>query len=208
MFCHNCGKRLPDGVNFCRYCGARQWFSSGAPADAARPASGGPRFGAEASEYHYSYVHPQSAPRTQPAPRPRPAAAPQTQPKPRPRPQSAPGAMLGSGQCSYKVAPDSDFGKFEFGGMPEGTVEIYEDRLQFFKKSKTVALAFGMVGSALNGKGKEDIVLLRRDVRPDTVTTDKTLFQFYLADGQRAYIQFRGHGAKEGAAAMRRFLDI
>lgn len=121
---------------------------------------------------------------------------------------SAPGALLSSGQCSYKVASDSDFQKFEFGGMPEGTVEIYGDRLLFFKKSKTVALAFGMIGSAINGKGKEDIVLFRRDVRPDTVTVEKTLFQFYLTDGRRAYILFRGHGAKEAAAAMRRFLNV
>ncbi len=211
MYCHICGKRIPDGSKFCRYCGTRQQLMPGGPAEPPRPQPGvGPS--AESPEYHYSYVKaqpqpapkPQPRPQPQPAPPPRPAAAPQ----PRPQPQTAPGAMLGSGQCVYKVALDSEFKKFEFGGMPEGTVEIYEDRLQFFKKSKAVAVAFGQIGRALNGKGKEDIVLFRRDLRPGTVTAEKTLFQFYLTDGRRAYIQFGGHGAREGAAAMRRFLNI
>ena len=116
--------------------------------------------------------------------------------------------MLGSGQCAYDVAPESEFGKFEFGGKPSGTLEIYQDRLVFFKKSKMVAVAFGAIGNALSGKGKEDIVIYRRDVRSDTIRVDKARFQFYLTDGRRAAIQIGGHGSKEAAAAMRRFLNI
>lgn len=202
MYCQNCGKQIPDVSRFCRYCGARQQLVPGGPADADRPLPGGAGPGAGSPEYHYSYVKPQPAPQPQPQPQPRP------QPAPQPQSQPAPGVMLGSGQCVYKVAPDSEFGKFEFGGMPEGTVEIYGDRLHFFKKSKAVALAFGSIGSALNGKGKEDAVVFRRDVRFDTVMVEKNLFRFYLTDGRRAYIQLAGHGAREGAAAMRRFLNV
>lgn len=205
MFCHDCGKQLPDGVKFCHYCGARQHIKATMPADAARPAPA-PQPAPAPAPAPTPAPAPQPAPRPAPAPAPQPAPAPA--PQPAPQPSSAPGAMLGSGQCAYKVATDTEFGKFEFGGMPGGTVEIYADRLQFFKKSKMVGLAFGAIGDALSGKGKQDVVLFRRDVRPDTVTVEKTLFQFYLADGRRAYIQFAGSGKKEAAAALRRFLNV
>lgn len=37
MFCHNCGKQIPDGIKFCNYCGAAQEGDQSAPASAAPP---------------------------------------------------------------------------------------------------------------------------------------------------------------------------
>jgi len=37
MFCHNCGKQIPDDTRFCRYCGAAQGGVQRAPAPAAPP---------------------------------------------------------------------------------------------------------------------------------------------------------------------------
>lgn len=117
--------------------------------------------------------------------------------------------MLASHACSYKVATEGDFKKFEFGGMPEGTVEIYDDRLDFFSKNKMVKLAFGMIGSALSGKGKADITISAHMVRRDTVTNQKNVFRFYLIDGRLAYVQFNGlTGQQEARNAMLRFLKM
>lgn len=37
MFCHNCGKQIPDDTRFCHYCGAAQDEVQGAPEPAAQP---------------------------------------------------------------------------------------------------------------------------------------------------------------------------
>lgn len=37
MFCHNCGKQLPDGEKYCRYCGAMQSAVSGGQSPSAKP---------------------------------------------------------------------------------------------------------------------------------------------------------------------------
>ncbi len=187
MYCQNCGKQISDEAKFCRYCGAPQTFVTPA-ANESLPRQSDTRSGAQTSEYHYSYI--------------------KKQPAPSARPQPASPVLLVSQSCVYKVAMEQDFKKFEWGGMPEGTVEIYEDRLEFFKKSKMIGLAFGAIGNALSGKGKADLTIPRHMVRRDTVTNKKNLFQFYLTDGQLAFIQFTGISVqKDACSAMWRFLE-
>lgn len=153
---------------------------------------------------------PQAAPREQY----QTAQQPQSFQQPFPQSQSfsAPpsSTLLASQPCSYKVAPEADFKKFEFGGMPEGTVEIYGDRLELFSKSKMVRLAFGMIGSALSGKGKADLTISDYMVRRDTINNNmKNVFRFYLTDGRLAYIQLNGlTGQQEARNAMQRFLRM
>jgi len=232
MYCHNCGKQIPDGVKFCRYCGASQAIVYGGASAAAMPIpQNNAQPAAQPSEYPYNYFRQQSTvssqprsgleiqpqpvlqPQPQSVPQPQPVLQPQSQPVPQPQPQlisTVSGfAMLASQACSYKIAVESDFKKFEFGGMPEGTVEIYDDRLEFFSKNKMVKLAFGMIGSALSGKGKVDITIPAFMVRRDTVINQKNVFRFYLTDGRLAYIQLNGlTGQQEARSAMQRFLKM
>lgn len=215
MFCHHCGKPIPDGVNFCGYCGTAQTrFNAPAASTAVYGAGGSPAWGAGvqvAQPPVQPPVQPSGYTSQQPAVpvRPQPAPLqPQSVPaQPQPVPAASGGAMLASHSCIYKVAMESEFKKFEFGGMPEGTVEIYEDRLELYKKSKMVRLAFGAIGSALSGKGKPDVTISAHMVRRDTVTDQKNAFRFYLTDGQLAFVQFSGVTEKTDCRnAMLRFL--
>lgn len=54
--------------------------------------------------------------------------------------------------CIYFIGTENDAHKYRFGGNPEGTLELYEDRIDVFKKSKVVSSAFGAIGSAMKEK--------------------------------------------------------
>lgn len=214
MYCNNCGKQIGEGKRFCRYCGAPQVVVNGGTAGgaAAAPYPGSPA--ARPAPYPPA---PQPAPQP-PAPQPAayppapaaqpPVAPPQSAPVPLSQPAATGSAFLASQACSYKVAMESEFKKFEFGGMPEGTVDIYEDRLEFFLKSKMVRMAFGAIGSALSGKGKPDITIYGHMVRRETVTNQKNAFRFYLTDGRLTMIYLGGLSSKDAQDAMRRFLRM
>lgn len=105
-----------------------------------------------------------------------------------------------SQKCTYFIGSEQDIKKFKFGGNPEGTVDIYEDRLEFFKKSKGVALMFGAIGSAIEGKGTEDVTIRLDQMR---AWREGTTYFVDLTDGRILFMSFLGIGSKaEAAAAM------
>lgn len=99
--------------------------------------------------------------------------------------------------------PESQFGKFRFGGDPEGTIEIYDDHIDFFKKSKGVALAFGAIGSALAGKGKHEITIRKSDVK--SCRLDSGTYWLYLADGNLMVVTLEGFSKKDAKNAILTF---
>lgn len=109
-----------------------------------------------------------------------------------------------SAKCTLNIGSEQEIKKFKFGGAPEGTLEIERDRITFFKKSKAVGLMFGMIGSAIEGKGKEDTVLTRDMI----VSWEKNggVTRVSLADGRKAVITFTGLKTKDAQSALENFL--
>ena len=114
----------------------------------------------------------QSAPQPESAPEPVHQSAPQPESAPEPVHQSAPQpASAASGaapmapvscKCFYQLCLPSEFRTFKFGGADnEGYASIDQTKISLSKKSKAVGLAFGMIGSLVEGKGKDYAVITR-----------------------------------------------
>lgn len=207
MFCYQCGKELPAGTRFCIYCGAKQPETPVRTTTEAQPA------------YRQELIR--SAPANQPAPTPsapayRPAptpSVPANQPAPTPsapayQPAPAPsaptyrsaapapaagGALRAEDRCAFRLEVPEKLNSYRFGGDDNGYVDVYSDRLELFIKSKATALAFGAIGSAIEGKGK-----LYFTLRPSMVlnfqkqTNSKGALQHYLftlSDGRMLRLQ-------------------
>ena len=99
-----------------------------------------------------------------------------------------------------------EFKKFKFGGMPEGTIEIYDDYISLFTKSKLVRMGFGLIGSAIEGKGKATLDIRNVDVDHFEKPKDY-IWDLYLKNGKIVRILLSGFGAKNAAAAMDLFLS-
>ncbi len=110
-----------------------------------------------------------------------------------------------SAKCTFYYGPENQYGKFRFGGDPEGTIEIYEDHIDFFKKSKGVTLAFGAIGSALAGKGKYDISIRRSDVKSCRVQKELAKYWLYLANGNVMVVSLLGFKTKDAQNAILTF---
>lgn len=196
MYCRNCGKQIPDQAKFCRYCGEPQAITADSPA------AGVPAYQNNTQQAGYSHA-PQPPAAYQPVPQPT-----AYQPSPQPARAATGTSFLFSHNCIYRVAPENELNKYEWGGIPEGTVDIYEDRLEFFKKNKMLTMTLGALGSALNGKGKLDVVVPGYLVRRDTVENKKNDFRFLLTDGRAVRLTFLGFSLKPDIRdAMFRFLN-
>lgn len=186
MYCSNCGKQIPDQAKFCRYCGGAQAITAGSPA------VGVPAHQNNVQQTGYGHT-----------PQPPVVSLP-----PQPARAAAGTNFLFSDNCIYRVAPENELNKYEWGGIPEGTVDIYEDRLEFFKKNKMLTMTLGVLGSALNGKGKPDVVVPGYLVRRDTVENKINDFRFLLTDGRAVRLAFLGFSLKPDACnAMFCFLN-
>jgi len=64
----------------------------------------------------------------------------------------------------WQGAANENYGGFHWGGFPIGTIEIYPDRLVIYKKNKNMVFAFGLVGDALQGKGKAHLTVGRNQI--------------------------------------------
>jgi hypothetical protein len=159
MYCYACGAKLIDGARFCYECGTavpefllKKEAGSAEPAPAPRPAPA-----------------PQPAPqpvyRPEPAPGPVPEPQPVYRPEPAPAPQPAPERAFAEPASD---APDFQIKKFHvefqlvsgeqfktgFHLEDEGYVEVTPTALSLYKKSRGVSFAFGLIGNAIEGKGK------------------------------------------------------
>ena len=145
--------------------------------------------------------------------RPTPAPAPSYKPAPAPAPEPAPEPMGGGSsafaatdRCIFRLAEADKLNGFKMGGDDNGNVDVYGDRLELFRKSTGVALAFGAIGSAIEGKGKLFLTL-----RPDMVTLTQPMedkkgrlcgFVFTLRDGRMLRLHLKAEG--EAVRAIRR----
>ena len=83
---------------------------------------------------------------------------------------------------------------FQFGGADdEGSVDIAPSAMTLYRKSKGVALAFGAIGSAIEGKGKLVATIRPADIASFEKNTNGGKFRDYrihLKDGRLLKISF------------------
>lgn len=151
----------------------------------------------------------------QPQPR-QPQYAPQPQPVYQPQPQQ----RYAAPQPVANETPVTNYGGFRIGssvaevdnrsGGSGGAVDVYSDRMDIFKKSTGVALAFGAIGSAIEGKGK-----LFMTLRPEMVYQARRVvnkkgklehYVFQLTDGRGLRVTITGN--QEAAPAIERLFGI
>lgn len=108
--------------------------------------------------------------------------------------------------CIYFIGAEKDAHKYRFGGNPEGTLELYDDHIDVFKKSKAVSLAFGVIGSALEGKGKPEVSIPKVMIT-NYIKNKNNKYVLYLRDGNVLDITITGLSKKESIKAMDDFLN-
>ena len=142
--------------------------------------------------------------------------APQPQPVYQPQPQQ----RYAAPQPVANEKPVTNYGGFRIGssvaevdnrsGGSGGAVDVYSDRMDIFKKSTGVALAFGAIGSAIEGKGK-----LFMTLRPEMVSQARRVvnkkgkleyYLFQLTDGRGLRVTITGK--QEAAPAIERLFRI
>lgn len=150
-----------------------------------------------------AYPSPQPQ-RTAPSYQPAPAAPAYQQPQPAYQPaSSAPGAqqMTATDSCVFRLDLPEKMNSFKMGGDDNGNVDVYPDRLEIFKKSKATALAFGAIGSAIEGKGKLFFTLYPAMVRNFQKQLNKKgalhYYLFTLSDGQMLRLMLTGKKTAE-----------
>lgn len=99
--------------------------------------------------------------------------------------------------CSFQLCPKDQLKSgFKLGGADEiGVIDLVPDRITLYKKSKAVGAAFGLIGAAIEGKGK-----LTATVRPeDIVSHDKDFkaakqvdYRIHLKDNRLLKLSFYG----------------
>ncbi len=114
-------------------------------------------------------------------------------------------------KCFYQLCLPSEFRTFKFGGADnEGYVTIESDRIVLTKKSKAVGLTFGLVGSLIEGKGKEFAAITRDQVVSfEKNLSNKGKLGFYLinlTDGRALRIAPGMMAAEDMERAMDAFL--
>ena len=99
------------------------------------------------------------------APEPKTAPAPKKESAPQPARKSVSFAPV-SEQCEFQLCRESELKTgYHFGGADDnGTIEIAPSAISVYKKSKGTALAFGVIGSMIEGKGKP-----LATIRPDEI---------------------------------------
>ena len=67
--------------------------------------------------------------------------------------------------CNFIFAdPGKSTDGYHFGGNDGGAVSIYSHQLILYRKSKMVGAAFGVIGSAIEGRGKQYATISREEV--------------------------------------------
>ena len=114
-------------------------------------------------------------------------------------------------RCAFQLCPERELKTgYHFGGNDdEGNVDIAPSRLTLYKKSKAVGLAFGAIGSAIEGKGKQFAVVRPEDIVSHEKTTKNGRFQDYrvhLKDGRILKLAFIERRMDPILSAMDQFL--
>ena len=108
-----------------------------------------------------------------------------------------------SAKAFFRIDLPEKLNSFRMGGDDEGNVDVYPDRIELFKKSKGVALAFGAIGSAIEGKGKLFYTLRPSDIVRHEKQLDAKGHLFYyifsLRDGRALRLHIKDKGGVEAA---------
>ena len=68
------------------------------------------------------------------------------------------------GSCTFCIGTEKDITKFKWYGNPEGTFEMDDQKITLYKKSKVFKQAFGLIGSAMSGKGKYEAEITKEQI--------------------------------------------
>ena len=114
-------------------------------------------------------------------------------------------------RCSFQLCTVAELNKFKLGRKYEdGNVDVYSDRLEIFRKSSFVGAAFGMIGSALEGKGKAVSVVTRPQIANFENLVDlngrRIGYRMLLADGRYLLINPARSKSRESYTAIDSFL--
>ena len=145
---------------------------------------------------------------SQPANRPAANATP-IQAAPKGRTVSFPPVSL---RTSFQFCPENQLKTgFKMGGADdEGSIEIEPAKLTVYKKSKAVGMAFGVIGSAIEGKGKYLATVRPQDIASFEKTEpgrNATCYWIRLKDGQLLKVNVIGSRTEEYKNALDRFLS-
>ena len=235
-FCPKCGTKIPPSYwETYREAAEKAASAAAAPQAAPQPVQftqpspqPAPQAASQPPQYAQSFPNtaPQPKPESQPVnevqsvPQPEPipepdAAVQQPEPEPEPKPAPQPSADSGEPLVTCKVyysidAPGSS--GFKFGGADEGYAVIYNDRFDLTKKSKLTAAAFGMIGSAIEGKGKPFRTLRRSDFTECNKIRDKkgrlSNYRCTMTDGSTFTMDLRGSEKDQAEKALDKIFGI
>ena len=115
-------------------------------------------------------------------------------------------------KTGFQLCPEGQLKKgFKMGGADdEGSIEIEPAQLTVYKKSKAVGMAFGVIGSAIEGKGK-----FLATVRPEQIASfektepgrNQVYYWIHLKDGQLLKVNVIGSRTAEYQNALDMFLS-
>ncbi len=96
------------------------------------------------------------------------------------------------------------FDKVYFGGTPRGAIEIYRERLVFYKKNNSTLKLLGIIGALMEGKGERDLIISRHMIVESE--RDEDVFTFTTKDGRKGYVKLYGFSKQEAGDALEAFL--
>ncbi|MBR0469101.1 MAG: zinc ribbon domain-containing protein [Mogibacterium sp.] len=232
MFCFKCGFNLTPEYEFCPKCGTKippnywETYREAAEKAAAAAPQAAPQAASQPPQYAQSFPNTVPQPKPEPQPVQEAKSVPQPEPTPEPMPEPAeavqqsepepqPSADSGEPLVTCKVyygidAPGSS--GFKFGGADEGYAIIYNDRFDLTKKSKLTAAAFGMIGSAIEGKGKPFRTLRKSDFAECNKIRDKkgrlSNYRCTMTDGSTFTMDLRGSEKDQAEKALDKIFGI
>lgn len=161
---------------------------------------------------------PSAASKTEPTPAQPPvrqAAAQPTAPQPPVR-QTPPRKTVSfapiHSACNFQLCAEGALVTgYKFGGADEGgTIDIAPSGLTLYRKSKAVGLAFGVIGSAIEGKGKQIAAIRPEDIKSFEKNTKNGRFldyRIHLKDGRVLKVSFAAAQLDSVISAADKFLS-
>ena len=161
---------------------------------------------------------PSAASKTEPTPAQPPvrqAAAQSTAPQPPVR-QTPPRKTVSFASihsaCNFQLCAEGALVTgYKFGGADEGgTIDIAPSGLTLYRKSKAVGLAFGVIGSAIEGKGKQIATIRPEDIKSFEKNTKNGRlldYRIHLKDGRVLKVSFVAAQLDSMISAADKFLS-
>ena len=111
-------------------------------------------------------------------------------------------------KCGFQLCPERELKTgYHFGGNEdEGHLYISAEQLTLYKKSKAVGMAFGAIGSAIEGKGKQLAVIVPGDIASHEKAS-KNDYRIHLKDGRILKVSFFPRDLEASLSALDQFLS-